>query len=108
MKLIDILQDQKEALQQAESVLAKAGGRELTASETTAYEGAMARYKHLTAQAEDRQAQSTLRQIVGDKFPALMLGSGARARNGQTLCPPATPMPFLPSSVRAASKQAPR
>jgi len=85
MNLIDILQNQKEALDQADSILTKATneGREFTASEQSSYDTAMARYKHLGSQAEERQATSTLRQIVGSKFPLLMLGGGAPARHGQ-------------------------
>jgi len=85
MKLIDILQNQQEALSQADSILAKAAqeGRDLTASEKSSFEGAMARHKHLATQADERQATSTLRAIVGNKFPLLALGGGAPVRNGQ-------------------------
>jgi HK97 family phage major capsid protein len=85
MNLIDILQNQKEALDQADSILAKATqeGRDLTASEKSSYDGAMARNKHLSAQADERQATNTLRQIVGNKFPLLTIGAGAPARHGQ-------------------------
>jgi len=86
MNLIDILQNQKEAIDQADSILAKATqeGRELTASEKSNYDGAMARNKHLAAQADERQATNTLRAIVGNKFPLLALGGGAPVRRGQT------------------------
>ena len=86
MNLIDILQNQKEALDQADSILAKATqeGREFTASERSTYEGAMARNAHLAKQADDRQATNTLRAIVGNKFPLLALGGSAPARHGQT------------------------
>jgi HK97 family phage major capsid protein len=85
MKLIDILHNQKEALDQADSIVAKATaeGRELTATENTAYEGAMARHKHLATQADERQSTNTLRAIVGDKYPLLMMGAGAPVRHGQ-------------------------
>ena len=86
MNLIDILQNQKEALDQAESMLAKAKQecRDLTASEQLSYDGAMARYKHLGAQADDRQATNTLRQVVGGNFPQLLMGGkGAPAKHGQ-------------------------
>src|ERR1017187_9288186 len=85
MNLIDILQNQKEALNQADLILAKATqeGRDLTASEKSSYEGAMARNKHLSAQADERQATNTLRQIVGNKFPLFALGGGAPAKHGQ-------------------------
>ena len=85
MNLIDILQNQKEALQQADSIVAKATqeGREFTASEQSSYDVAMARFKHLGAQADDRQATNTLRQVIGGKFPLLMAGGGAPARHGQ-------------------------
>src|ERR1035438_7298367 len=86
MNLIDILQNQKEALDQADSILAKATqeGRDLTASEKSSYDAAMARNKHLAAQADDRQATNTLRQIVGDRFPLLTMGGGVPAKRGQT------------------------
>jgi HK97 family phage major capsid protein len=85
MNLIDILQNQKEALNQADSILAKATqeGRDLTASEKSSYDAAMARNKHLATQADERQATNTLRQIVGDRFPLLTMGGGAPARHGQ-------------------------
>ena len=85
MKLIDILQNQKEAMNQADAIVAKADqeGREFTASEKTSYDAAMARYKHLGTQADERQATSTLRQIVGGNFPLLLSGGGAPARHGQ-------------------------
>jgi len=84
-KLIDILQNQKEAMNQADAIVAKAyqEGREFTASEQTSYDAAMARYKHLGTQADERQATSTLRQVLGGKFPLLMTGGGAPARHGQ-------------------------
>jgi HK97 family phage major capsid protein len=85
MKLIDILQNQKEALNQADSILAKASqeGRDLTASEKSSYDAAMARNTHLATQADERQATNTLRQIVGDRFPLLTMGGGAPVRHGQ-------------------------
>ena len=86
MKLIDILQNQKEAMNQADSIVAKAEqeGRDLTASEKSSYDAAMARHKHLATQADERQASNTLRQIVGDRFPLLTVGGGAVAKRGQT------------------------
>jgi HK97 family phage major capsid protein len=85
MNLIDILQNQKEALDQADSILAKATqeGRDLTASEKSSYDVAMARNTHLAKQADERQATNTLRAIVGNKFPLLAVSSGAPARHGQ-------------------------
>lgn len=85
MKLIDILQNQKAAIEQADSILAKAQqeGRELTTLERTAFDGAMARHSQLAAQADERQATNTLRQVVGGNFPLLMAGRGAPAKHGQ-------------------------
>jgi HK97 family phage major capsid protein len=108
MNLIDILQNQKEALNQADSILAKATqeGRELTASEHTAYEGALARHKHLAAQADDRQATNTLRQVIGGNFPQLlMVGRGAPARHGQKPMSTEYTESFL-AFLRSGGKQA--
>jgi HK97 family phage major capsid protein len=107
MNLIDILQNQKEALDQADSILAKATqeGRDLTASEKSSYDGAMARNKHLAAQADERQATNTLRQIVGGKFPLLTIGAGAPARHGQTQMSTEYTESFL-AFLRSGGKQA--
>jgi len=85
MNLIDILQNQQEALNQADSIVAKATqeGRDLTASERSSFDAAIARNKHLQAQGDERQATNTLRQIVGNKFPLLALGGGVPAKHGQ-------------------------
>ena len=107
MKLIDILQNQKESLDQADSILAKATGegRELTASEHTAYDGAMDRHKYLATLADERQAHNTLRAIVGDKFPLLTMGTGAPARNGQKPMSAEYTESFL-AFLRSGGKQA--
>jgi HK97 family phage major capsid protein len=107
MKLIDILQDQKSALNNAESILQKAENesRDLTASEKSAYEGAMARYKHLGAQADERQAASTLRQVIGGNFAQLLSGGvGAPAKRGQTQMSPEYNESFL-AFLRSGGKQ---
>jgi HK97 family phage major capsid protein len=107
MKLIDILQNQKEAMNQADSIVAKAEqeGRDLTASEKSSYDAAMARHKHLATQADERQASNTLRQIVGDRFPLLTMGGGAPARHGQKPMSAEYNEAFL-AFIRSGGKQA--
>jgi len=107
MNLIDILQNQKEAIDQADSILAKATqeGRDLTASEKSGYDAAMTRNKHLAAQADERQATNTLRQIVGGKFPLLAVGGAATARHGQTPMSTEYTESFL-AFLRSGGKQA--
>jgi HK97 family phage major capsid protein len=82
MNIQELLKDQKTTLAGAEAILAKAEneGRALTAAEQTAYDGAMARYKHASQQIQECQAQNTLSKALAGNFAALLTGgSGVEA-----------------------------
>lgn len=108
----ELMQNQKSTLAGAEAILAKAEneGRNLTASEQTAYDGAMSRYKHVSQQIQERQAQNTIFKAIGNNFAALLTG-GSGVEAGPVKVGPQKPMSHEYSEaflafLRSGGKQA--
>jgi len=71
MNMLDLMQEQKEAFDRAEAITKKPN---FNATDQEAYDSAMARAQALGGQIRESRAKSTLTNLIGGNFSALIPG----------------------------------